>query len=160
MIRNILVVLIILTCMALMVVVAKADVYVITNAQNNVYSVSNLPDAVVPAGDTLTVIKGQSVQNLPITGDPTLYNFTKGAFIINATAVQAQQAAQAAIIAQQTATANAQASAIAKLTDALNRVASQDVLTATEMQALLPAVNVSIPTTSPSQTAGNVGIAP
>lgn len=117
---------------------ANADVYVVTNKQNAVYSLSNQNDAVFPPGYTVTILKGQTIANLPITGDPTLYNFNNGAFTLNATAVQTQQASQAAAIAAQTAQNNAKASAIAKLTDALSKVATQDVLTEQELNALLP----------------------
>ena len=122
----------------LMTGLAQADVYVVTNPQNGVYSISPQNDAVVPSGYTVTVLKGQSVQNLPITGRPQLYNFSNGGFTLNTTAVQAQQSAQEAAIAQQTATANAKASAIAKLTDAISKVATQDVLTQQELDSLLP----------------------
>ena len=119
-------------------VTANADVYVITASDNSVYSVSNQNDAIIPNGYTLTVLKGQTLSNLPISGNPQLYNFSKGAFTLNTTAVQNQQATQAAAIAAQTALVNAKASAIAKLTDAISKVSTADVLTTQEMEALLP----------------------
>lgn len=122
----------------LMCGIANADVYVVTNSSTNVYAVSNQKDIVVPSGDTETVLKGQTISNLPITGNPQLYNFSNGAFALNATAVQVQQAAQEAAIATTTAEEKARASAIAKLTDAISRVATDDVLTQQEMGALLP----------------------
>ncbi len=94
--------------------VANADVYVVTNPQNGVYSLSDVNDAVIPSGYKLTVLKGQNIANLPISGNPQLYNFSNGAFTLNATAVQAQQAVEAQAIATQTASDNAKASAIAK----------------------------------------------
>ena len=118
--------------------IAHADIYVVTDSNNSVYSISDQNDAVIPKGYTLTIMKGQNIQNLPITGNPQLYNFINGGFTLNVTAVQAQQAAQTAAIAQQTATANAKASAIAKLTDAISKVATQDVLTQQELSSLLP----------------------
>ena len=118
--------------------IAQADVYVTTNQQGNVYDISNAPDAVVPSGYTRTLLKGQLIQNLPIVTPYQQYNFSNGNFTLNTTAVQAQQAAQTAAIAQQTATANAKASAIAKLTDAISKVATQDVLTQQELDSLLP----------------------
>ena len=99
----------------LMTGLAQADVYVVTNPQNGVYSISPQNDAVVPSGYTVTVLKGQSVQNLPITGSPQLYNFSNGGFTLNTTAVQAQQAAAAAVIAAQTAQAQTATSALAKI---------------------------------------------
>ena len=122
----------------LMTGLAQADIYVTTNQQNNVYDVSNAPDAVVPSGYTRTLLKGQLIQNLPIVTPYQQYNFSNGNFTLNTTAVQAQQAAQTAAIAQQTAQANAKASAIAKLTDAISKVATQDVLTQQELDSLLP----------------------
>lgn len=118
--------------------IAQADVYVVTNQQGNVYSISPQNDAVIPSGYILTVMKGQNIQNLPITGNPQLYNFSNGGFTLNVTAVQASQASQQAVIAQQTAATNAKASAIAKLTDAISKVATQDVLTQSELDSLLP----------------------
>lgn len=118
--------------------IASADVYVVTNPQNGVYSLSSENDAVVPSGYTVTILKGQTIPNLPITGSPQLYNFSNGAFTLNTIAVQAQQAAQTAAIAQQTAVTQAKASAIAKLTDAISKVATEDVLTSQELEALLP----------------------
>lgn len=126
-----------------------ADVYVITDSKNQVYSISNQNDAIIPNGYVLTIMKGQNMSNLPIIGNPQLYNFLNGNFVLNTSAVQAQQTAQATAIAQQTALQNAQASAIAKLTDAISKVATQDVLTDYEMKSLLPAVNVSIGTSNP-----------
>lgn len=122
----------------LLVNIANADVYVVTNPQNGVYSLSEQNDCVTPKGYTTTIIKGQTISNLPITGSPQLYNFSNGAFVLNSTAVQAQQAQQTAVIASQTAQEQAKASAIAKLTDAISKVATQDVLTQSELQALLP----------------------
>jgi hypothetical protein len=118
--------------------VANADVYVTTNSSGNVYDISDQPDAVIPSGDTRTVLKGQLIQNLPIVTPYQQYNFSNGNFTLNTTAVQAQQAAQTAAIAQQTAAAQAKASAIAKLTDAISKVATQDVLTQSELDSLLP----------------------
>ena len=118
--------------------IANADVYVTTNQQSNVYDISNAPDAVVPSGYTRTLLKGQLIQNLPIVTPYQQYNFSNGSFTLNTTAVQANQAAQAAAIAAQTATAQAKASAIAKLTDAISKVATQDVLTQQELDSLLP----------------------
>ena len=118
--------------------IAQADVYVTTNQQGNVYDISNAPDAVVPSGYTRTLLKGQLIQNLPIVTPYQQYNFSNGNFTLNTTAVQAQQAAQTAAIASQTATAQAKASAIAKLTDAISKVATQDVLTQQELDSLLP----------------------
>ena len=117
---------------------AIADVYVITDKTNAVYSISDQNDAILPAGDTLTVLKGQNIVNLPISGSPQLYTFNKGGFTLNATAVQAQQDAQKAAIANQKAALQAKESAIAKLTDALSKVNVNDVLTEQEMNALLP----------------------
>ena len=118
--------------------IAQADVYVTINPQGAVYDVSNQPDCVVPSGYTRTLLKGQLIQNLPIVTPYQQYNFSNGNFTLNTTAVQAQQAAQQAAIAQQTAQANAKASAIAKLTDAISKVATQDVLTQQELDSLLP----------------------
>lgn len=126
--------------------IANADVYVVTNQQNNVYSVSSQNDAVIPSGYSMTVLKGQNIQNLPIVGNPQLYNFNNGGFTLNTAAVQAQQAAQSAAIASQTQQQQLQVSAIQKLTDAISKVATQDVLTQNELNALLPSVNVSIGT--------------
>lgn len=118
--------------------VATADVYVVTKPDNSVYSISDQNDAVIPKGYKLTIMKGQNIQNLPISGSPQLYNFNNGAFTLNSTAVQAQQAAQTAAIANQTVQDNAKASAIAKLTDALSKISTEDVLTQNELEALLP----------------------
>lgn len=116
--------------------IANADVYVVTNSSNNVYAISNQPDIVVPSGDTQTVLKGQTISNLPISGSPQLYNFSNGGFTLNSAAVQSQQAAQAAAIAAQTAQTQTATSALSKINDAISRVASQDVLTQQELQAL------------------------
>ena len=118
--------------------VANADVYILTDSNNSVKGLSEQNDMVVPSGDKVTILKGQTIANLPISGDPTLYNFNNGSFTLNTAKVQAQQAAQTAAIAQQTAIANAKASAIAKLTDAISKVATQDVLTQQELDSLLP----------------------
>lgn len=117
---------------------ANADVYVTTNAQGGVYDISNQPDCVVPQGYTRSVLKGKDISDLPISGSPQLYNFNNGAFTLNTSAVQAQQTQQAQAIASQTAATQAKASAIAKLTDAISKVATQDVLTQQELEALLP----------------------
>ena len=117
--------------------IAQADVYVMTDQNNNVVALSSQNNAVVPPGDIVTDLPG-TVAQLPITGDPTMYTFSGNTFTINASKIQAQQAQQTAAIAQQTATANAKASAIAKLTDAISKVATQDVLTQQELQSLLP----------------------
>ena len=122
----------------LMTGIAQADVYVTTNSQGNIYDISNQPDVVVPSGYTRTDVKNLTMATLPIVPPYNNYNYINGGFTLNATAVQTQQAAQQAAIAQQTAVANAKASAIAKLTDAISRVATQDVLTQQEMSALLP----------------------
>ena len=122
----------------LMTGLAQADVYVTTNSSGNVYDVSNQADAVVPSGYTRTDVKNLTMATLPIVPPYQNYNYINGGFTLNTTAVQAQQAAQTAAIAQQTATANAKASAIAKLTDAISKVATQDVLTQQELDSLLP----------------------
>lgn len=122
----------------LMCGLANADVYVVTNRSGNVYAISNQPDIVVPSGDSQTIIRGQIISNLPISGNPQLYNFINGSFILNSTAVQESQAQQEAEIAAQTAQDNAKASAIAKLTDAISKVSTEDVLTQQELSALLP----------------------
>ena len=121
----------------LMTGLAQADVYVTTNAQGNVYDVSNLPDAVVPNGYTRTVIKGQDISTLPILPPYQNYNFSNGNFTLNKSLIQAKQAAEQATVAQQTSQQELQASAIAKLTDAISKVATQDVLTDQETAALL-----------------------
>ena len=122
----------------LMCGIANADVYVLTDQNNAVLGMSEQNDIVVPSGDKTFFIKGQTIANLPITGDPTLYDFINGSFIINKTRVQAAQAAQQAEIAKQTAIAQAKLSAIQKLTDAISKVSTADVLTQQEMSALLP----------------------
>ncbi len=116
---------------------AQADVYVMTDSSNAVVGLSEQNDMVVPSGYKISTIKG-SISNLPINGDPTIYNFNKGSFTINATKVQAKQTADQAAVATQTAADNAKASAIAKLTDALTKVEPKDVLTSDELKALLP----------------------
>jgi len=118
-------------------VLAHADVYVVTNPQGGVYSISPQNDAVVPSGYKLTVMKGQNIQNLPITGDPQLYNFNNGGFTINAAAVTAQQNIQIQNTAAQEAAQSAKASALEKLTDAITKVDVNDVLTNSEVNALL-----------------------
>lgn len=118
--------------------VCHADVYVVTNAQGNIYDVSNEPDCVIPVGDTRTIIKGQNISNLPISGNPQLYTFNKGGFTLNASAITKQQTAQQQAIAQETSDAQAKASAIAKLTDAISKVNPADVLTNQELNAILP----------------------
>lgn len=122
----------------LMCGIANADVYIVTNSSHNVYAISSQNDIVVPSGDSLAVMRGQDISNLPISGSPQLYNFNNGAFSLNATAVTAQQQGQEAQIAAQAALEQARANAIAKLTDAISKVATQDVLTQQEMEALLP----------------------
>lgn len=117
---------------------ALADVYVVTNSKGAVYSISNQNDAVIPQGYNLTVMKGQNIRNLPITGNPRLYNFSNGSFTLNPDAVISDQALQAKNIAEQQAKVAAKISAIEKLTDAISKVDVNDVLTNTEMQALLP----------------------
>lgn len=128
----------ILIFLLLMTDIAQANVYVVTDRSNAVYSLSEQNDAIVPSGYTSNLIKNQTIANLPITGDPSLYDFRNGTFTINAVRLRAQQAAQADVIAQQTTISQAKASAIAKLTDAISKVATQDVLTQQELQALLP----------------------
>jgi len=118
--------------------IANADVYVVTNQQNNVYSLSSQNDAVVPSGYTLTVMSGKNIQDLPIVGSPQLYNFSNGSFTLNTAAVQAQNQAQVDAANIKAQMAQDKASAIAKLTDAINKVATQDVLTQQELEALLP----------------------
>lgn len=136
--KRILIAIMTLTAVALLFVVARADVYVVTNPQGLVYSLSDQNDAVIPSGYKLTVMKGQNISNLPITGNPQLYNFNNGAFTINTAAVTAQQNAQTQAIAAQQARDAAKASALEKLTDAITKVDVNDVLTNSEMQALLP----------------------
>lgn len=94
---------------------AKADVYVITDQTNGVYSISDAPDALVPKGYNMAIIKGKNIQDLPITGDSRLYNFSNGSFVINTAAVKSEQDAQKAVIAQETTQATVKASAVSKL---------------------------------------------
>lgn len=94
---------------------AQADVYVVTNQSGNVYAISNQPDIIVPSTYTQTILKGQDISNLPITGSPQLYNFINGAFVLNATAVQAQQAQQTVEIAAKSVRQAHHDSAISKL---------------------------------------------
>lgn len=117
--------------------IANADVYVTTNSSNNVYDISSVPDCIIPSGYTRTLLKGKLIQNLPITTPYQLYNFNNGNFTLNATAVQAQQAAQTAAIAAQTAQAQTATSALAKINDAISKVATQDTLTQNELMALV-----------------------
>ena len=79
-----------------------------------------------------------TMATLPIVPPYQNYNYVNGAFTLNTAAVQAAQAQQESAIAAQTAAAQAKASAIAKLTDAISKVATNDVLTQQELQALLP----------------------
>lgn len=118
--------------------VSNADVYVVTNSSHNVYAISNQNDIVVPSGDTETIMKGQNIENLPITGNPQLYNFSNGGFTVNTAAVTAKQASDTQAADAQQAIEAAKISAIEKLTDAISKVDVNDVLTNSEMQALLP----------------------
>ena len=61
----------------LMCGIAKADVYVVTDSSNKVIGLSEQNDEVVPSGGTKTKLNG-TISNLPISGDPTLYNFSNG----------------------------------------------------------------------------------
>lgn len=121
----------------LMCGIAHADVYVTTNQQGNVYDVSPLPDAVVPSGYTRVEIKNLTIATLPIVQPYQNYNYINGSFTLNATAVTAQQVAQAATIAAQTAQAATATSALAKINDAISKVATQDTLTQNELMALV-----------------------
>lgn len=123
--------------LALMTGVAHADVYVVTDKSNRIYSLSEENDAVIPKDYTLTILKGQKISNLPITGDSSLYNFIGGAFTINQPALQAKQTAEQNALAAATAATNAKASALAKLTDAITKVNPADVLTSQEIDALI-----------------------
>lgn len=137
MLKIIVMCLIVLTVAILGIDRSRADVYVITDPNNNIYSLSEQNDAQMPKGYTRTVLRNQKISNLPITGDGSLYTFKGGAFTVNATAVQAQQTAQAQSLAAQQAAAAAKASAIAKLTDAISKVNTADVLTNQELNSLL-----------------------
>ncbi len=129
--------------------IANADVYVTTNPQGGVYDVSSQPDAVVPKGYTRVNLQGQSISNLQILPPYQNYNYINGAFILNTAVVQASNAAQVATANAQAQQQALQVSAITKLTDAISKVATQDVLTQNELNALLPAVNVSVGTGQP-----------
>lgn len=121
----------------LMTGIASANVYVLTDSNNAVVGLSEQNDIVAPKGDTITEIKGK-IPDLPISGDPTLYNFNGNTFTLNTTKVQAQQASQQSAIASQTSQEQAKASAIAKLTDAISKVNPADVLTSDELKSLVP----------------------
>lgn len=99
----------------LMCNIANADVYILTDSNNAVKGFSEQNDMVIPNGYKINILKGLTISNLPINGNPTLYNFSNGSFTLNTTAVQAQQAAQQADIASQTAKSQAKDSAISKL---------------------------------------------
>lgn len=73
----------------LMTGIAQAKVYVITAPDSSVYSVSEQDDAVIPKGYSKNIING-NISNLPISGEPSLYNFNKGAFTLNSGKVQAR----------------------------------------------------------------------
>ncbi len=94
--------------------VANADVYILTDSNNSVIGLSEQNDMVVPSGYKISVVKG-NIDNLPINGDPTLYNFDKGYFTLDKVKVQTQQSKQQSDIATQTAKSNMKNSAINKL---------------------------------------------
>lgn len=118
----------------LMITAARADVYVMTNSDNSVIGLSEQNDMVVPNGNKVSKING-TIANLPISGDPTLYNFSNGGFTLNSAKVSAQKAAQQEAIAKQQAIVEAKASAIEKIQAALEAT-SQDSLTTDEIKAL------------------------
>lgn len=95
--------------------IANADVYVLTDTNNNVIGLSDQNDMVIPKGDKVIILKNQIINNLPITGDPTMYTLNGNSFVLNTDKVKSKQAADAQAIADQTARDNAKASAIAKL---------------------------------------------
>lgn len=121
-----------------MVPMVYADVYVITDPNGSVYSISDVNDAVIPSGYKLTVMKGKNIKDLPISGDTQLYNFNNGGFNLNNKAFLARQAVQKQMAADADARAQAKLSAIKKLTDAITKVNPSDVLTNEELQAILP----------------------
>lgn len=92
----------------------KADVYVVTDQNNSVISLSEQNDAVVAKGNNISIVKG-NISNLPISGDATLYNFSNGAFILNKSKVQAKQAEQQTAIATQKSANDARTSGLAKI---------------------------------------------
>ena len=86
---------------------AYADVYVTTDKNGSVYDISNAPDAVVPAGYTRVDLAGQSISNLQIVPPYQNYNYINGAFVLNASKVNSDNAAIAAQAATQAATQTA-----------------------------------------------------
>lgn len=60
-----------------------ADVYVITDKTDAVYSISERNDAVIPSGYTETVIKNKMIGDLPIDGDVSLYKFKGNKFSLD-----------------------------------------------------------------------------
>lgn len=121
----------------LMCGIAQADVYILTDSNNSVVGLSEQNDIVVPKGDSITVIKG-TISNLPITGDPTMYNLNGNTFNLDKTKVQAQQDADKAVISKQIAKDNFKVSALGKIQDALTKTNPSDQLTNEEINAIMP----------------------
>ena len=82
-----------LIILVLAVAIARADVYVVTAPDKSVYSISELPDAVVPPGYTVDIIKDKGISDLTI-GDVKLYKYNAKKFTLDSAKVAAKNKAE------------------------------------------------------------------
>jgi hypothetical protein len=108
--KNILLILMLAICTP-----ALADVYVITDKDGGIYSISEQDDAVLPAGYSKDIIKGKMIGDLALDGDLSLYKFNGKKFTIDTNKV-AERRKQDADLAQSIEdNKNARVTAIGKL---------------------------------------------
>lgn len=112
----------------LMCGIADAKVYIVTDTNDAVVSISEQNDAVVPRGYNVSTVKGK-IDGLPISGDPTLYDFKSGSFVLNNKRVTDKNTVQQnSIIATQNRNTNR--------TSGFKKIQTTNSLTDDEMKAI------------------------
>ncbi len=125
-------------------ILISSNVYAETVYYNkNTSQVMTITDSpVILSNDDQKVISSAKLPNnfdINTLAKPfSYYNYVNGNVTLNAAMVLADENAQVTEARKSQAIAIAKANAIAKLTDAISKVATQDVLTSQELNALLP----------------------
>lgn len=94
---------------------AYADVYVITDSNGSIYSLSEQDDAVIPDGYSKDVIRGRSIPELALDSDISTYKYLGKKFIIDTKKVAEKRQKEADMAKVKEDAMTARSSAIGKL---------------------------------------------
>lgn len=130
--------------LAVLLIITSSNVYAMNVYYNKntsqVMTISNSP-VILSTADQQIIVSAILPNNFDINtlAKPfSYYNYVNGNVSLNAAMILDDENTQIDLAKKNKKIADAKSNAIAKLTDAISRVATQDVLTQQELSALLP----------------------